>query len=111
MNRAKKLENSISSGRKIFRLGLWLYEIPMIESLIKDKKMHPFLKFFKIISTACSFFYYLTDNIVWLAGIGYMDSKIFNYKWKQIKNSLSLLKTILEVFISLYTVYLKKVEE
>ena len=111
VNRAKKLENNISNGRKIFRLGLWLYEIPAMESLIKDKKMSFSLKVMKLISTCCSFFYYLTDNLVWLAGIGYIEPKIFSYKWKQIKNFFSLYKTILEVFISVYTVILKKREE
>ena len=111
VNRAKKLESNISNGRKIFRLGLWLYEIPMIESLIKDKKMSPYLKFFKIISTFCSFIYYCTDNIIWLANIGYLENRIFGIKWKQIKNQFSLIKTVLELFIAAYTIILKKREE
>ena len=109
--RAKLLENNISNGRKIFRLFLWLNEITLLEETIKSKKLKTEVKFLKIISTICSFFYYLTDNIVWLANIGYMNSKIFSYRWKKIKDGFSLTKTILEVVISLYTVFLKKREE
>lgn len=109
--RAKLLENNISNGRKIFRLFLWLNEITLLEETIKSKKLKKEVKFLKIISTICSFFYYLTDNIVWLANIGYMNSKIFSYRWKKIKDGFSLTKTILEVVISLYTVFLKKREE
>ena len=107
----KLLENNISNGRKIFRLFLWLNEITLLEEPIKSKKLKIEVKFLKIISTICSFFYYLTDNIVWLANIGYMNSKIFSYRWKKIKDGFSLTKTILEVVISLYTVFLKKREE
>ena len=39
VNRAKKLENNISNGRKIFRLLLWLNEISEIENMINNKKM------------------------------------------------------------------------
>ena len=109
--RAKTLESNISNGRKIFRLFLWLNEITLLEEIIKNKKMRTEVKFLKTISTICSFFYYLTDNIVWLANMGYMNNKIFRYKWKKIKDGFSLAKTILEVFISLYTVFLKKREE
>ena len=109
--RAKKLEGNISNGRKIFRLFLWLNEITLLEETIKSKKLKTEVKFLKIISTICSFFYYLTDNIVWLANMGYMSNKIFEYRWKKIKDAFSLTKTVLEVVISLYTVYLKKREE
>ena len=109
--RAKLLENNISNGRKIFRLFLWLNEITLLEEIIKNKKMNKRVKFMKTISTICSFFYYLTDNIVWLANMGYLNNKVFSYKWKKIKDGFSLTKTILEVIISTYTVYLKKKEE
>ena len=82
VNRAKKLENNISNGRKIFRLLLWLNEISEIENLINNKKMNKVLRLLKICSLTCSFFYYIADNCVWLAGLGYTSPKILNYKWK-----------------------------
>lgn len=111
VNRAKKLESNISNGRKIFRLLLWLNEISEIENLINNKKMNKLLRILKICSTICSFFYYVADNSVWLAGLGYMSPRIFKYKWKQIKNTFSLWKTILELIISVYTVMLKNQQE
>jgi len=111
VNRAKKLENNISNGRKIFRLLLWLNEISEIENLIKNKKMNGVLRILKLLSTTCSFFYYVADNAVWSAGLGYLSPKIFKYKWKQIKNTFSLWKTILELIISMYTIVLKKRQE
>ena len=107
VNRAKKLENNISNGRKIFRLLLWLNEISEIENLFKNKKMNTGLRVLKIFSTFCSFFYYIADNWVWLAGLGYTSPRIFKYKWKQIKNTFSLWKTILELIISVYNIILK----
>ena len=109
--KAKKLENNISNGRKIFRLFLWLNEITLLEEILKSKKMPLNVKCMKTVSTICSFFYYFTDNIVWLSNMGYWSPKIFGYKWKKIKDAFSLLKTMLEVVISIYTVILKKREE
>ena len=111
VNRAKKLENNISNGRKIFRLLLWLNEISEIENMINNKKMDRILRLLKIFSLSCSFFYYIADNWVWLVGLGFTSPRIFNYKWKQIKNTFSLWKTILELIISVYTIILKTRQE
>ena len=78
-----------------------------IINLIDNKSMNKILRVLKVMSTVCSFFYYMADNIVWLAGLDYMSPKIFNSKWKNIKNDFSLLKTILEVIISVYNISLK----
>ena len=107
VNRAKTLENNISNGRKIFRLLLWLNEINEILNLIDDKKMNRVLRFMKIVSTICSFFYYLTDNAVWLAGMGYMNHTVYGRKWKDLKNSFSLWKTVLEIIIAIVNIVLK----
>ena len=109
VNRAKKLENNISNGRKIFRLLLWLNEISEIENVINNKRMDRILRLLKICSHFCSFFYQIADNWVWLAGMNFTSPRIFNYKWKQIKNTFSLWKTILELIISIYTIVLKTI--
>ena len=100
--KAKKLEGNISNGRKIFRLFLWLNEITLLEDILKSKKMPIKVKIGKTISTICSFFYYFSDNIVWLSNMGYWNPKIFGYKWKRIKDMFSLAKTILEVGTGAY---------
>ena len=82
VNKAKKLESNISNGRKIFRLLLWLNEISEIENMINNKKMDRILRLLKICSLSCSFFYYIADNAVWLAGMSFTKPTILNYKWK-----------------------------
>jgi len=87
-----------------------------LNELIKFKKgMELPMQILKIISTCCSFIYYLTDNIVYLANLDFVSSYVpflnMKLKWKQIKNIFSLTKTILEVIIAIYSVILKRREE
>ena len=107
--RASKMESSISNGRKTFRLFLLLNEVTDLHQLITRSQLVLPLRSLKIISTCCSFIYYLTDNIVWLANLGFVGNYVphlfggsTSYKWKQIKNLFSLTKTILEVIIAFY---------
>jgi len=80
-----------------------------ILNLIDNKSMDRILRVLKLMSTICSFFYGVADNIVWLAGLGFMSPKIFKSKWKNIKNNFSLAKTILELIISVYNISLKTI--
>mgnify|MGYP001806893600 CR=1 FL=1 len=110
--RAKALEDNLSSGRKIFRLLLFLNEINELNEIIKNKKMKLLLKYMKVFSSFCSFNYYLFDNIVWLAQLGIFNKFIIsNFKWKKLKDIFSLWKTMVEVLISIYVVRLKKRKE
>ena len=113
VNRAKKFESQVSNGRKIFRLLLFLNEIQELVNLFTISKLEPLVRFLKIISTSCSFIYYFSDNIVWFANMGFLKREVpgSSMKWKQIKNFFSLLKTVLEIVIASYTVYLKRKEE
>ncbi len=112
VNKAKKFESSISNGRKIFRLLLWMNEMAELNELIKDKVRTP-MWVLKLISLSCSFIYYLTDNIVYLASLDFVSPLVpgTTTKWKQIKNRFSLTKTILEVAIAIYKIILKKRKE
>lgn len=47
-------------------------EIQEIENLIKSSKLAMPLRLIKILSHVCSFIYYLTDNIVWLANMDFL---------------------------------------
>lgn len=77
------------------------------------------LKVMKVISGICSFMYYFTDNIVWFSKIGFFDKHVpfikrllgKEWKWGKIKDMFSLLKTILELFIFIYSYKLKMVED
>ena len=57
--------------------------------------------------------YYLSDNIVWFANMGFVNKTVpgFAMKWKQIKNLFSFTKTCLEIGIAAFTVYLKRIDE
>jgi hypothetical protein len=66
-----------------------------------------------MVSTICSFNYYLMDNLVWFAKMGFVTERdpLFNFKYKNLKNIFSLGKTIFELVISLYNIVLKESEE
>lgn len=115
--KAKKFENSISTGRKCFRLFLWINEMHQIIEIANSAKLTPFLKVMKTISCICSFIYYFSDNVIWFSKIGYLSnvvpfSKRFtatgdSIPWSIIKDNFSLAKTCLELFIFSLTLYLK----
>ena len=69
--------------------------------------MDRLLRILKIFSMCSSAGYAFADNVLWLAGIGYLGPTIGKYKWKDIKNSFSLYKTVLELIISIYNILLK----
>lgn len=74
--------------------------------------MNTKLKILKIMSSICSFNYYLFDNIVWLSTIGIVNKFIISkFKWKKLKDIFSLWKTILEIIISIITVRIKQAKE
>ena len=107
---AKIFENQISNGRKIFRLFLWLNELSEIHEIVHSTKLTIGLKIWKTISSICSFIYYFADNVVWLSKIGFLSkflpfSKRFGYfiEWSKIKDHFSLAKTLLELFIYIYS--------
>lgn len=113
VNQLKNLETQISNGRKIFRLLLFLNEIKEFDDVVKDPKLQLPLKLLKMVSTICSFNYYLMDNLVWFSKMGFMTNTdpILNFKYKNLKNVFSLAKTVLELVISLYNIVLKEREE
>jgi len=105
--RAKAMEDNISSGRKIFRLLKFIDEVNELHVILKKEKWPIGLKIIKILSSVCSYFYFLFDNIVWLVSIGFIDKFIIHHvKWKKMKDFFSLWKTIFEVISSIYVVKL-----
>lgn len=109
---AKKLESSLSNGRKIFRLLLFLNEMNELYDLMRYGNRSSKMLVLKIISTCCSFVYYLADNIVFFAKLEFLPGTIPNtdIKWKRIKNMFSLTKTVLEIIIAFYQIHLKTSE-
>ncbi len=110
---AKKIEDNISNGRKIFRLALFINEIEELNQLLKNKKLIWPVRILKILSHLCSFLYYFFDNVVWLQNFDFVDKRVWgsNVKWKNIKDFFSLWKTVLEVIISNWLRKLKEQKE
>lgn len=112
--KAKGMEKSLSNGRKIFRLFLFLNEISAVHELLTKSSLVLPLRVLKVISGTCSFIYYLTDNIIWLQGLGFVGAYVPGIgggkliRWKRIKNMMSLTKTVLEIFIALYNIFEKE---
>ena len=73
------------------------------------------MKGLKATSGMCSFIYYFSDNIVWLSKIGFVKKfvPLTNEKWRwgYIKDNFSLIKTVLELIIYIYTYVLKAKED
>ena len=73
----------------------------------------------KTVSALCSFIYYFSDNIVWFSKIGFLDKFVpfssqmtgYQIKWGWLKDNFSLAKTILELIIFTYSLYLKSKED
>ena len=85
VNKVKKFESSLSNSRKVFRFLLFMNEMAELNDLISSKKFQVPMKILKIISTICSFVYYLTDNIVYLANLEFVSPIVpgfHKYKWK-----------------------------
>ena len=111
--KAKELEASLSSGRKIFRLFLWLNELSELNDLLNAENFSK-EKVLKMMSILCSFFYYITDNIVFLSKLDFVSPFVpgtSQFKWKRIRNFFSFLKTVFESVIALYRLYLAKRQE
>ena len=101
------MEDNISSGRKIFRLFKFLEELNELNSVLHNKKFHFPLKVIKSVSHSLSFFYFVTDNMLWLMQIGYVNKKFLGIvQWKKLKDFFSLWKSFIEVITSVYVVHL-----
>jgi Peroxisomal biogenesis factor 11 (PEX11) len=81
--------------------------------LIKHSKSTIKLKILKIVTTCCEFIYYFTDNIVYLAKLDFVDPMVLgsSVRWKYVRNMFSLIKTVLQLMVAIYTIWEKKKEE
>lgn len=84
----------------------FLDEYACIEKILKEMKGVEVLKIIKIASHTSSFIYYILDNLVWASDIGILNKTIaaINIKWRRTKDMASLLRCILELFLSFVSV-------
>ena len=96
--RCKRIEANLSSGRKVFRLLKFSDELSSIIKHARScKKETLFQSILFYSSGACSFFYYLLDNVIWLSSKKY---KLLG----RIKDVFSLLRCIIEIVKSLHEI-------
>lgn len=110
MRNAKSIKRAMSQGRKIFRLFKFMDEIANADAhfqrIQRIHRPNPLL-ILQCINDFFSFWYYVTDNIVWFASIGLIGKYIvrLQIKWKVIKDSISLVRNLIDVLMCLLIVH------
>lgn len=99
---ARSVEHSMSSGRKMIRLFRFLDEVGEIERLLDRTGKWQVLPVLQLLSHACSFLYYVLDNLVLASSIGVISHVIaaINVRWKSTKDMSSLIRVLLAVTIA-----------
>ena len=101
---AKKVKQNISSGRKVFKFmkSIDMYT-QLIEVLGKDNGPKTVFKqrmtrYLQALIKFLGIFYYLLDNIVWIANMGAIKRQIIENQlgWRQVKDMFALLKNVCE---------------
>lgn len=71
---SRRVVTNVSSGRKVFKLLKFVDEIKAIINLLRQKKKggknHFLIRYLSVFAKVCSFFYYILDNVVWIASMG-----------------------------------------
>ncbi|GBG24644.1 Peroxisomal membrane protein 11-like [Hondaea fermentalgiana] len=116
----KKLEESMSNGRKVFRLGKWIkeYEKARVALTAPDSYLgvHPnkysalVTRFLAVLMNSFSFWYYVFDNMIWAA-----QSNLINRYPRQEELRRSLLeaypKLSYERYIELQNEHIKSLDQ
>ena len=99
MRNAKSIKKTMSQGRKIFRLLKFMDEIVNVDAHWKMMKTADLIVSLQCINDFFSFWYYVIDNVVWAASIGLISKYIarLQIKWKAIKDSISLVRNLIDV--------------
>lgn len=94
----KRIEKSMSNGRKIFRFLKFVEDLKKFINLTYDSSFDSktVLKAF-IALTGC--FYHFLDNLVWASNMG-MINRVFSgdINWKTSKNFFSIIRTLIKLY-------------
>lgn len=67
----KRVIEQLSSGRKVFKFLKFIDELKTIMEICMEEKKHGIFVFLvELVGKISGFFYYLLENIVWIAKIG-----------------------------------------
>ncbi|KAL4473884.1 hypothetical protein ABPG74_022748 [Tetrahymena malaccensis] len=107
------MKENLSQARKTFRLLKFLDDFKAVQRVIQTKK--PFLfKFLGVLCNYFSFMYYISDNILFIMTL-LIQSKILpkerEHKWKDKKNSFSLLRIVFSIIRHLWSLYMRYKKE
>lgn len=106
------LQDSVKTGRKVFRLLRWIEEIGSIDKNLR-RATEP-ISVMKFLRHLIGIFYYISDNLVWVAEAGVTHKYIseMSWQWEFTKNILSLFRYFLLMIITvLKAKKYKKMEE
>jgi len=96
----KRIEKSMSNGRKIFRFLKFVEDFKKFINLIYESSFDSktVLKAFIALSGA---FYHFLDNLVWASNVG-MINRVFTgeINWKTSKNFFSIIRTLIKLYSS-----------
>ncbi len=96
----KRIEKSMSNGRKIFRFLKFVEDIKKFINLVYESSFDSktVLKAFIALSGG---FYHFLDNLVWASNVG-MINRVFtgDINWKTSKNFFSIITTLIKLFTS-----------
>ena len=98
---SKILQDSMRNGRKVFRLLRWIEEIGSIEKNLK--KATGLISTLKFMRHLIGIFYYVSDNLVWIAEAGVTNRFVseISWKWESIRNLLSFRYFLLMIITAL----------
>ena len=86
----KRIEKSMSNGRKIFRFLKFVEDLKKFYSYLYDSSFDP-ITILKAFTTLSACFYHFLDNLVWASNVGMINRIISGeLKWKTSKNFFSL---------------------
>lgn len=94
----RRIQQQLSSGRKVFRLLKFSDEISnMIRHSRNPNKNSTLQEILFYSSGVCSFFYYFLDNLIWMSKNRYKALS-------RIKDLFSISRCLIEVYICLYEI-------
>jgi len=96
---SKRVDKSMSSGRKIFRFLKFLEDLKKLFGFFY--KTPNAVQILKALICLSGFFYHMMDNLAWAANTGIIDEFfVGEIKWKMSKNFFSLIRNLIKLITS-----------
>ena len=97
----KRVEKSMSNGRKIFRFMKFIEDLKKFYTYLYDSSFDPFT-ILKAFTTLFACFQHFLDNLVWASNVGMINRIITGeLGWKTFKYFFNLLKTTIKLITNI----------